>query len=247
MFPVTVRLRSRPGCFCSSCCQIDDGIRLVGEQSSARVLLPSWLLPGRHGIRGGTSQLGLDLLDRGRATFQILRQLLDDLGLPFSDADWAGQVTQGVLDHELVLATAQEQTDRRLIGRVLQQLIDHGQVEVELTDEGRFARYGLQLDDDEATQLQMIEEQVDLEVLVTDLKRNLPTNEREAGAQLQQEPLDVRDQRVLDVALARGSAVPRKSNRYGSLNTWAARSESGGDGVVLKLFRARPARLWICR
>src|SRR5260370_5572097 len=50
----------------------------------------------------------------------------------------AGQVTQGVLDHELVLAAAQEQADRRLIARVLQQVIDHGQVEVELaTKAGR--------------------------------------------------------------------------------------------------------------
>jgi hypothetical protein len=37
-----------------------------------------------------------------------------------------------------------------LIARVLQQVIDHGQVEVELTDEGRLERYGLQLDDNEA-------------------------------------------------------------------------------------------------
>ncbi len=90
---------------------------------------------------------------------------------------------------------------------MLQQVIDHGQVEVELTDEGRLERHGLQLDDDEAPQLQVIEEQVDPEVLVADLERDLATDEREAGSQLQQEPLDVRDQRVLDVALAEVAPV----------------------------------------
>jgi hypothetical protein len=49
----------------------------------------------------------------------------------------------------LVLAAAEKQADRRPIARVLQQVIDHGQIEVELTNEGRLERYGFQLDDDE--------------------------------------------------------------------------------------------------
>jgi hypothetical protein len=37
----------------------------------------------------------------------------------------------------------------------------------------------------------VIEEQVDPEVLVADLESDLPSNEREAGTHLQQEPFDV--------------------------------------------------------
>ena len=38
---------------------------------------------------------------------------------------------------------------------------------------------------------------------------------------------DMINQRLLDLRSRRGSAVPRKSNRYGSLKIWVARSDSG--------------------
>lgn len=54
--------------------------------------------------------------------------------------------------------------------------------------------HGLQLHDDEATQLEVIEEQIDPEILVSDFERDLTADEREAGAQLEEELLDVPDE-----------------------------------------------------
>jgi hypothetical protein len=59
----------------------------------------------------------------------------------------------------------------------------------------------------------VVEEQVHVEILLADLEQNLPPYEPEAGAQLQEEPLDVVDQSLLDLALAARVGRPRKSNR----------------------------------
>jgi hypothetical protein len=59
----------------------------------------------------------------------------------------------------------------------------------------------LQLDDDIAFEARVIEKQVDEELVALDLDAVLPADEREAGAQLEQKPGDVADQRAFDVAL----------------------------------------------
>ena len=45
--------------------------------------------------------------------------------------------------------------------------------QLRLTDEGRFEGHGLQLDDDEAPQPEVVEEQVELEVVAANLKVDL--------------------------------------------------------------------------
>src|SRR5690606_11005954 len=71
-----------------------------------------------------------------------------------------------------------------------------------LADEAGLERRGLELDDDVAAQLQVIEQQVDVEVVVAELEVHLPAHEGEAAAEFEQEALDVVDQGLLDLALA---------------------------------------------
>ena len=67
------------------------------------------------------------------------------------------------------------------------------QADVHLAYEGRFEGHCLELDDDVPAEVQVIEEQIQVEVLITDLELNLPAHECEPGTKLQEEPLDVVD------------------------------------------------------
>ena len=62
----------------------------------------------------------------------------------------------------------------------------------------------LQIDGDQAAQLAVVEEQVDVEILAADLEMMLAGDEGEVLAELEQQILDSGDQGALDVALVRG-------------------------------------------
>ena len=62
-------------------------------------------------------------------------------------------------------------------------------------------RTDLQVNDDEAAQAEVVEEQVEVEILAADLKVVLVADEGKAQPQLQQEGAQMLDQRPLQVAL----------------------------------------------
>ena len=65
--------------------------------------------------------------------------------------------------------------------------INGGHVEAELADVLGLELPGLDLDDDVAMQLGVVEEQVEEEVVAADLKVHLPSDVGEAGAQLNED------------------------------------------------------------
>ena len=112
--------------------------------------------------------------------------------------------SKGVFGHEAVLVLAEDQADGRLVGRVAQPVVHHVAVEVHLAGvlglEGAF----LQVDDHEAAQAQVVEQQVDVEVLLADVEVILPPDEGEALAEFQQELLQVGQQAGFQFALVEG-------------------------------------------
>src|ERR1700736_2889123 len=59
-----------------------------------------------------------------------------------------------------------------------------------------------EFDNDVAAQLEMIEEQIDIEILVTNLEQDLSPDERKSGADFQQEALNVINECLLNFALS---------------------------------------------
>jgi hypothetical protein len=104
----------------------------------------------------------------------------------------------------------------RLVFGMAQELVKYEQVQIQLPNKRGLERYGFEFYDHIATELQMIKEQVDVKVQVTHFEQNLTTDKGEAGSKFQQEAPDVTDKRLLDSYSRCGSAVPRKSKRYGS-------------------------------
>src|ERR1700712_382051 len=103
-----------------------------------------------------TLQFGLEVLDAGQRRRQLLRQLRGDRGGPFRDPDWHGRAAQGVLGDDVVLRSAQQQTDRRLIIGMSQKVIDSGHIHAQLPEETWIEVGGLQLDDYEAPQPKVV-------------------------------------------------------------------------------------------
>lgn len=74
----------------------------------------------------------------------------------------------------------------------------------------RFEPISLQLDHDVTPQLEVVEEQVQEEVVATDLEMHLAADERKPGTELEQEVGDMLDQRRPDLPLQRLLAEPEE-------------------------------------
>src|SRR5579863_3923852 len=109
--------------------------------------------------------------------------------------------------------------------------IDGGQVEVHLPGVLGLELAGLELDDDEAAEPQMEEEQVDVEVIAPNFEVHLAAHEREADAELEEKVAHVLEQPLLEVPLLRVGAQREEVEYVGILR-------SGGRG------RSGVARGW---
>lgn len=107
------------------------------------------------------------------------------------------------LGQHVVAALAQDQADGRRVVRVLQLVVDHVAVEVQLAGVLRLELAALQLDHHVAAQLDVEEQQVDEVLLLADLHPVLPPHEGEALAEFEQELLQVLHQPGFQLALAK--------------------------------------------
>ena len=96
---------------------------------------------------------------------------------------------------------AQDQADRRILAGLHPVLARVVQIEVHLSGVGVAELADLEVDDDEALQTPMEEQQVDAEPRVVDSQSALATDEGEVVAEFQQEVGQVLDQRLLQVGL----------------------------------------------
>ena len=77
-----------------------------------------------------SSQVLFRAVDRRKLAFELFRQALAQAVA--GDADGLGHVAQGVLGDEAFAAAADDQSDARLVVRVAEEVVDGGEVEVEL-------------------------------------------------------------------------------------------------------------------
>ena len=111
-------------------------------------------------------------------------------------------LTEGVLHDHSLLALAQKESDGRpVLFAIADQIIDSGQIELELPCVLGTELRRLQFDDDVATESQMVEQHVEVEVLTCNVQVNLMSNERKTDSQLEQESSDFFDERALQAAL----------------------------------------------
>ena len=118
----------------------------------------------------------------------------------------------------------------------------HGiQIKIHLAGIFRLERADFQINDDEASQLEVIEQEVDVEIVVTDFHVNLPTHEGEAGAEFHEKILKVAEQTGFEFALVEGLfqgeeiedvGIFQELGREVGLRRWQGALEIG-DGLAV--------------
>ena len=135
---------------------------------------------------------------------QLRRQRVGQHQFIAGHADRRVDAAQRILDDDAVALAAQDQADAGVIARLAVAVIQRREIEIHLAGMLRLERSRLQVAGDQAAQLAVIEEQVDVKILPADLEMMLAGDEGETLAEFEQEVLDPGDQGALDVALVRG-------------------------------------------
>ena len=144
-------------------------------------------------------QLSLEILP-GRENCQIV-----------SDVDPRGVKLQQ-FDLFRVLAGTKNDPERQLFASFSLVAGEPSQIQFHLPLVLGFKAALLQLDDDQALQLAVVEEEIDIEVISVELDALLPRNKGKASTELQQEALEFPQYGVLEVAFDVPIAMPRKSS-----------------------------------
>jgi uncharacterized protein with ParB-like and HNH nuclease domain len=151
---------------------------------------------------------GLDFAHRpghGRAEVLGGGEGLADLGWqspPLADCERGADAAQRDLHGDIVAADVQQHAQRGIVACLVSQVVvDELDVEVELADVLGLESAELELEDHVAVQAAVVEEQIEEELAVAALDRDLGPDEREPGPQLAQEPAQVVGQRLRQVPL----------------------------------------------
>ena len=135
------------------------------------------------------------------------------------NADRFVDASEGVFGEYVVFGLAEDQTDGRLVQLMPKLVVNDVAVKIEFASVLGFEWAGLQLDDDEGPQPQVVEEQVNVEVVVADGEAVLPTDKREALAEFQQKFFEMANQFGFEFSL-----VKRFSEREEVEDVWVFES-----------------------
>jgi len=151
---------------------------------------------------GGLSQLGFNFFHGRQGRLEFRRQ---DAGeFVFGNANRFAHAAQSILGDYLVAILTQYQANGRRIGLVAELVIDDAQIEVHLAGVFRLEFSCLQIDHDEAADLQVVEQQVVIEIAVADFPVELPADKGEALPLFQQEAFDVAKEIRFELAFVEG-------------------------------------------
>ncbi len=120
------------------------------------------------------------------------------------DPDGGVETLQRILGNHPVAVLAEDQANGSIVGFMPQLVVHDVQVEVHLPRIAWLEGPGFQVDDDEAAELQMVEEQVDVEVFITDFDPELPADEGEAFAEFEKELFQVVQELSFEFPLVKG-------------------------------------------
>ena len=118
----------------------------------------------------------------------------------FRDAHRRRYVPESVFCDDSVLRLAENESDARLVVGMAQQVVDGGKVKIHLAGILRLERRHLQIDDDKAPKLQVVEEKIELKIVSSDFERHLGTDECEADAELDEELAQMPEEPSFEIA-----------------------------------------------
>ena len=141
-----------------------------------------------------------------------------------------GQAIQRIVGDGFVLLRAKDQANRRVFMLVRPVFAGVVQVEMHLSGVGVSKHAQFQIDDHQAAQPAMKEQQVDSIPRITDPQPPLPAHESKVSAQFQQETFQVPDQASSKSVSEYSSFKPKNSKTSGSLISSSGDTASAGNG-----------------
>lgn len=123
------------------------------------------------------------------------------MGEVAGDKDAVVHPRGGELNFDVVFVAAQENADGRLFIGAGDVLFPPVEVEVHLSGVAVLKRPDLEVEEDMAAEVAMVEDEVDVVVVATDGDASLPGFEEKAGAEFQEEMLEVVEEGGFEVAL----------------------------------------------
>ncbi len=148
-------------------------------------------------LLGLTESSGIELVQ-----FGLQELLVGKVGLVLGDQRGGQGAAEGVLDHFVVFAGAQEHADRWTFVRLADVAVEGFQIELQLAQMLGLELTELELDGDQAGEAPMEEQQVEREVATADMQGHFAANEAEVAAQLGQKAAEVAKQALMQVGLA---------------------------------------------
>jgi len=130
---------------------------------------------------------------------------------------WVWCCPQGVFGDDSVFTFAEQEADGGLVVREFDLGIHGAEVETEFADVLGLEGAGFEFDHDVAAEFQVIEEEIDEEIVASHFKRNLTTDEGEAGSEFDKEVGDVLDEGGFDGAFLGLFTEPEKIEAVGIL------------------------------
>src|SRR5262249_9435495 len=129
------------------------------------------------------------------------RQCCDHFGRVVCNAHRAPDIAQCVFGDNLAARLAKNQPKRQFVIWMTQQVVYRGQVEIHLARIFRFEPGRLEIHDDVASELQVIEQQIDVEVLAIHHEMHLLPHESETRAELDEKFADVCEEPLFQLSL----------------------------------------------
>ena len=122
-------------------------------------------------------------------------------GSVFGGEYFVRQSIQRVTRDRFIFLAAKNETDRRIFVAACPMFARVVEIHVHLAGVGVGEPATLEIDDDEASELAMKEQQIDAIPFVADAEAALPADESEIAAELHEKPFDMPDERFFDVGL----------------------------------------------
>ena len=125
-------------------------------------------------------------------------------GAVFGGEELFAAFEDGVLDDGFVLIGAEDEADGGIVVGAAFEVVEHADIHVDLADVLMCELGGLEVDDDEAFQDVVIEDEIEVEVAGLGTDAHLAGDEGEAMAHFQEEALELGDDGGLDSGLGCG-------------------------------------------
>jgi len=113
-------------------------------------------------------------------------------------------VAQRVFGEDAVLGLAEDETDGRRVVLEAEEVVDGGAVEVHLSGILGFEVALLEIDDDEAAEVEVIEEEVEVELAVADFEAVLAADKGKAATEFEEEFFEMPEESGFEFAFVEG-------------------------------------------